>query len=148
MAVATLGGVGYLPIMPGTWGTLATVPLYLATMAAGSLWVYLAVLLAVAQIGIASAGAAERVLGRGDPGPVVIDEAAGFLVAMFYVPVTVFTVSVGFFLFRFFDVAKIYPANRLERHAGGFGIVADDLISGLYANVALQVGLRLLPHAA
>jgi phosphatidylglycerophosphatase A len=66
---------------------------------------------------------------------------------MLAIPVSVVTVAMGFFLFRFFDVAKVFPANRLERQPGGFGIVADDLVAGLYANLVLQVGLRLLPAA-
>jgi phosphatidylglycerophosphatase A len=79
---------------------------------------------------------------------VVIDETAGFLVTMFAIPLTVSTVAAGFFLFRLFDVIKIQPARALERQPGGFGIVADDLVCGLYANLVLQLGLRLLPAGA
>ncbi len=147
LAVATLGGVGYMPIASGTWGTLATIPLYLLIMAAGSPWVYGIALVLVTAIGIASADVVEKLLGK-DPSAVVIDEAAGFLVTMFAVPLTVSTVAAGFFLFRLFDVIKVQPARALERQHGGFGIVADDLVCGLYANLVLQLGLRLLPAGA
>ena len=62
--------------------------------------------------------------------------------------VPIFTVALGFFLFRFFDVVKVQPARALEDQPGGFGIMADDLVSGLYANLILQVVLRLLPGVA
>ncbi len=144
LALATLGGVGYIPIASGTWGTLATIPIYLAILTAGSWWFYLAALVVITLVGIAAADVVEGLLGK-DPGAVVIDEAAGFLVTMLLIPPTISHVALGFFLFRFFDVAKIQPAKALERQPGGFGIVADDLVCGAYANLVLQVGMRLFP---
>lgn len=140
LAVATLGGVGYMPVASGTWGTLATIPLYLLIMAADSLWVYGIALVLITGIAIASADVVEKLLGK-DPSAVVIDETAGFLVTMLAVPLSVGSVIAGFFLFRLFDVVKVQPARALERQHGGFGIVADDLVCGLYANLVLQVGL-------
>lgn len=144
LAVATLGGVGYMPVASGTWGTLATIPLYLLIMTADSLWIYGIVLLLVTAVAIASADVVEKLLGK-DPSAVVIDETAGFLVTLFAVPLTMGTVVAGFFLFRLFDIVKVQPARALENQHGGFGIVADDLVCGLYANLVLQIGLRLLP---
>jgi len=140
LAVATLGGVGYMPVASGTWGTLATIPLYLLIMAADSLWVYGIALVLITGVAIASADVVEKLLGK-DPSAVVIDETAGFLVTMLAVPLSMGSVIAGFFLFRLFDVVKVQPARALERQHGGFGIVADDLVCGLYANLVLQVGL-------
>ena len=145
LGFATLGGAGYLPLAPGTWGTLASIPLYLIAAAAGSPWIYLLLLAALIAAGIPAATTAERLLGLHDAGPIVIDEAAGFLVTMFLVPMNLGTVVAGFFLFRFFDVVKVFPADRLERAPGGLGIMADDLVSGMYANLALHLGLHFLP---
>lgn len=144
MGVATLGGVGYLPVAPGTWGTLASVPIAWAT-AAGPPWVSVVLVVAVTLLAVPAAGTAERVLGEKDAGPVVIDETAGFLVTMLLLPITPGTLAVGFVLFRIFDVAKLFPANRAERLRGGTGIVLDDLISGAYAHVVLRLALRLWP---
>jgi len=140
LTVATLGGVGYMPVASGTWGTLATIPLYLLIMAADSLWVYGIALVLITGVAIASADVVEKLLGK-DPSAVVIDETAGFLVTMLAVPLSMGSVIAGFFLFRLFDVVKVQPARALERQHGGFGIVADDLVCGLYANLVLQVGL-------
>lgn len=144
MGVATLGGVGYLPVAPGTWGTLASVPVAWAA-AAGPPWLSVVLVVAVALLAVPAAGTAERVLGEKDAGPVVIDETAGFLVTMLLLPITPGTLAAGFVLFRIFDVAKLFPANRAERLRGGAGIVLDDLISGAYAHVVLRLALRLWP---
>jgi len=141
IAFATVAGVGYLPIAPGTWGTIAAVPLVPLAAAVAPPWGHVGLLAVVFALGVPAAGVAERLLGRKDAKPVVIDEVAGFLVTMLLVPITRWTLLAGFFLFRVFDVVKPYPANRMERHPGGIGIMADDLVSGVYANLALQLGL-------
>jgi len=146
--VATLGGAGYGPVAPGTWGTLATVPLWLLLALPGSPWLYAAATLALTAVAIPCATTAERLLAQKDAGPVVIDEAAGFLVTMFLAPVTPAAGVIGFFLFRLFDVLKLYPADRLERRPGGFGIVMDDLASGVYACLVLHAALWLLGRMA
>ena len=145
LALATVGGVGYLPVAPGTWGTLAAIPICMAVSVPGSLWFYMSALLVVTLAGIWAAGVAERVLGKKDAGPVVIDEVAGFLVTMLLVPITALHLVAGFFLFRLFDVVKPYPARRLERVPGGPGVMLDDLAAGVYANLALQIGAYFLP---
>jgi phosphatidylglycerophosphatase A len=143
LAWATLGFVGFLPGPRGTWAALAALPVCWLLALPGSIWLYGAALLAVAATSVPAAGAAERLLGGKDPKPVVIDEAAGMLLTMFAVPMSGPALTAGFLLFRLFDVAKVFPANRLERLPGGLGIVADDLMAAIYANLALRAGLRL-----
>ena len=94
-------------------------------------------------VGVWSAGIAERHFRGTDPGPVVIDEVMGMLVTLFMVPVGWPGAAAGFVLFRIFDVIKPPPANRLERLQGGMGILADDFMAGIYANLALRVTLAL-----
>jgi len=144
LAIATLGGVGRSPLVPGTAGTLASVPL--AVLAARGLpaWGFAAATAAIALLGVWAAGRAARILGEPDPGPVVIDETAGLFVTLLGIPVALssrgaLTVAVAFVLFRVMDVVKPPPARRAERLPGGWGIVTDDLVAGCYANLALRL---------
>lgn len=139
LAIATLFGAGRSPVAPGTAGTLAAVPLvYLAGRLLPA-WGFAAATLALTLVGVWAAGLAAPVLAAKDPGPVVIDEAAGLFVTLLYLPVGAFTLVGGFFLFRAMDVLKPPPARRAEGLPGGWGIVADDLIAGVYANLALRL---------
>lgn len=137
LAAAGLGA-GWLPLAPGTWGTLAAVPLYLA-LAGLSAAGYALATLAFAALAILVAGRAERLAGVRDPGAIVIDEMAGFLVAMFQAPPGWRGLAAGFVLFRVFDILKPPPVKAVEALGGGAGIVADDLVAGLYANLALRL---------
>jgi phosphatidylglycerophosphatase A len=145
LAIATWG-VGYLPLMPGTFGSLVGVGLFLALtrITTGiSLFALAAVtFLAIAFSGIWAGTRTEELAGRKDPGKVVVDEVAGQMLAL--LPLTLFkpstpAVMVSFILFRFFDIVKPYPVRRLERLRGGFGIMCDDLMAGVYAAVIASV---------
>jgi phosphatidylglycerophosphatase A len=92
-------------------------------------------------VGAWSGSVAERHFKATDPGPVVVDEVLGMLVTLLAVPVGWGAVLIGFFVFRLFDVIKPYPANRLERLPGGLGMMADDLMAAVYANLVLRAVL-------
>jgi phosphatidylglycerophosphatase A len=144
MFIATGGGSGYLPKAPGTWGTLVGLMLWWP-LAGLSLTAYLAVVAALFLVGVASAGAAEKILDRGDPGVVVIDEIVGVLIALTAAPLHPAAALVGFALFRLFDIAKPFPVGWVDRHLhGGLGIMLDDVAAGLYALLVLHLGLWLL----
>jgi phosphatidylglycerophosphatase A len=108
-------------------------------LALGGPWVFLGGTAATIAIAFWSAGAGERCLGEKDPHAVVIDEVAGQLVTLAFIPLSPALFVAGFFLFRAFDVLKVPPARQLERVRGGAGIVLDDLAAGLWANVVLQI---------
>ena len=139
LAMATSLGVGYVPVAPGTVGSLVGL----------ALWVLLPTapvpqLVAIAMLFVAgawSAGACERHLGRPDPSQVVIDEVMGMLITLWMNPVGWVGAGVGFLFFRLFDVIKPYPANRLEDLHGGVGVMADDAMAAIYANLALRAVL-------
>lgn len=136
LAVSTWG-VGYLPLMPGTFGSLVGIGVFLLL---GSLVPQLAGVLAIACAGIWAASRTERILRLKDPGKVVVDEVAGQMIAM--LPLSLLAVGpvksgviVSFILFRLFDIFKPYPARRFERLRSGLGIMADDLVAGFYAAI-------------
>ena len=144
MFIATGAGSGYLPKAPGTWGTLVGLLLWWP-LAGLSLTAYLATVAVLFIVGVASAGAAEKILDRGDPGVGGIDEIVGVLIALAAVPLHPVAALAGFALFRLFDIAKPFPVGWVDRHLhGGLGIMLDDVAAGLYALLVLHLGLWLL----
>ncbi|HUE85624.1 MAG TPA: phosphatidylglycerophosphatase A [Vicinamibacterales bacterium] len=144
--LATVGYVGFIPIAPGTFGSVVGLAVYAAVSVTSS-WVVEAVVLAVVLVaGIWSADRVERQMGK-DPGAVVIDEVAGMLVTLAFLDVSVLAAVVGFFIFRLLDVIKPPPARRLENLHGGPGIVLDDVMAGVYSNVALRGLIAFFPDA-
>lgn len=144
MFIATGAGSGYLPIAPGTWGSAVGVLLWvlLGRLTPGP---YLSVVGVLFVLGVFSAGAAEKIVDRPDPGVVVIDEIVGQLIALSLVPAHPAAVIAGFCLFRFFDILKPFPVGWIDCNLhGGLGIMLDDVVAGLYAFLALQAGLWLI----
>ena len=143
--VATAAYCGYFPIAPGTAGSAAGLLVYLLVWWSGMPIVEAAAILVTFAVGAWAATHAERFFGAIDPGPVVIDEVLGMLITLAFMPIGWTAMLAGFVLFRIFDVIKPYPANRLEKFHGGFGIMADDAMAGVYANLALRALIWLLP---
>jgi len=143
--VATVAYCGYFPIAPGTVGSAAGLVVYLLVWWTHSPAVEVALIVAVFAAGVWAATEAERYFGGIDPGPVVIDEVLGMLITLAFMPVGVATAIAGFVLFRIFDVIKPYPANRFERLHGGLGVMADDAMAAVYANLALRALVYMLP---
>lgn len=142
MFLATGFGTGYGPIAPGTWGSLPGLAMAWGLDRIAGRWAVLLGAASFALAGVWAAGRAEELLGEKDPGRVVVDEIAGQMVALLFLPTTAQLLVVAFVLFRVLDVLKPWPADRLENLAGGSGIMADDLMVGLYANLILH-GLAL-----
>jgi len=142
--LATGFGSGYSPIAPGTAGSLVGLALYwpLVRLPAAA---QLAALTVLSALGVWAATGLARRIGQEDPSVVVVDEIAGMWVALLFLPFTAFTAVAAFLLFRVMDVIKPFPAGRLERLPGGLGIVADDLMAGIYANLAVRLLLAAWP---
>lgn len=142
LVIATFFGSGYSPFAPGTAGTLAAVPIHYFLLSHVNTYTYIMVVLALTIVGIWASDVAVGLFSNKDPRQVVIDEVCGYFVTMFLVPLSVTSVVLGFFLFRAFDILKPPPARQFEDLPGGIGIVADDLMAGVYANIVLQVVIR------
>ena len=143
--LATFFGVGFFPVAPGTAGSAATIPLFLLLRWLDLPWLEPVVIVALFAIGIWAGSVAERHYARTDPGYVVLDEVIGQLTTLLFIPVTWKGILIGFLLFRLFDIVKPFPARQCERMHGGLGIMADDLMAGIYGNIALRLVIWLLP---
>ena len=170
LAIATCG-VGYLPLAPGTWGSLVGFGLYLLVRGALMKLLFdiaprfrlnlfhlfyaviafeMLVAIGLTLVGVWAASRTEKMSGKKDPSKVVIDEVAGQFIALLTVPFMIddawWSLILAFILFRFFDIVKPYPARTLESLNSGLGIMADDVVAGVYAaiGVAVVVSVRWL----
>ena len=143
--IATAGYAGYFPIAPGTVGSAAGLVVYLIVWWTQSRAVEVALIVGLFTLGIWAGTTAERYFGGIDPGPVVVDEVVGMLITLAFIPVGLSGAIAGFFLFRIFDIIKPFPAGRLEALHGGLGVMADDAMAAVYANLSLRALLWLLP---
>lgn len=137
-------GSGLLPWAPGTWGTLAAVPLYLL-LAGLPIGLYLALVALLFLIGIWACDRTGRDLGVPDHGAIVWDEIVGYLVAMAGLPLHWGWVLAGFALFRVFDILKPWPIGWMDRHvSGGAGVMLDDVVAGVFTLAVLHLVSALL----
>ncbi len=149
--LSTAFGLGYLPIAPGTWGSLLGVGIFAAISLAAPYHhhgiLIAAALLVVCIVSIPLGSWAERYWGETDPSPFVLDEVAGFLftVLLFRTPDLIVTLAWAFVASRVFDIIKPWPANWLERMHGGWGILLDDLCASLYAGIVLNILATYVP---
>lgn len=133
-------GSGLSPVAPGTFGTLAAVPIYLALTYLVNVYVYLAIAILFGLLGFWLCGKTAKDLGVHDHPGIVWDEIVGFLITMFLVPLSWVWVVTGFVLFRLFDIVKPWPIRRIDQNvAGGVGIMLDDVLAGICAWIVLQI---------
>ncbi|HEV2350071.1 MAG TPA: phosphatidylglycerophosphatase A [Terriglobia bacterium] len=143
--IATSGGVGFFPFAPGTAGSAVGLGLVMAIAALplARIWQQAAIAalaLALGALGVWAATQAEKYFAKTDPGQVVIDEVVGQMITLLFCPAATWKwLLAGFVLFRFFDVVKPFPARRLERAPGGWGIMLDDVAAGIYGALALAL---------
>jgi phosphatidylglycerophosphatase A len=130
---------GFLPKMPGTWGTFAAIPIVIITHRTTTT---VQTVTAVIFVAIAAwiAGRAEILFESRDARPIVIDEMVGFLITLLWLPLNFLTLCLGFFLFRLFDIVKPPPISTVEKRLqSGWGVVLDDVLAGVFANVTLRL---------
>jgi phosphatidylglycerophosphatase A len=144
--VATGLGAGYSPLVPGTAGSLVGVASFWALDGRGP-FVQLAAIVILFGLGVVASSRTAAEVGLKDPGLVVIDEVVGQWASLLFLPFTLWTAAFAFVLFRVMDVLKPWPARDLESLPDGLGIMADDLMAGVYANLLLRVLLVVVPLA-
>ena len=146
--LASLFLIGFIPFAPGTFGSLASYGLYLilpSWLYEGScLYILPMILVALALLAVVICKKAEEILGE-DHGSIVLDELLGYFVATLFLPHNWLVGLYAFILFRVFDIAKPFPINRSQRLRNGWGVVVDDLLAGVYANVILQILILIYP---
>ncbi|MBM4349897.1 MAG: phosphatidylglycerophosphatase A [Deltaproteobacteria bacterium] len=138
LLLATGFGVGYSPIAPGTLGTLLAIPIYFF-LSEIPFPLYEITLAGFFFLAVWVSDKAGAVFGKKDDQRIAIDEMMGFFITMLWVTKTPFFILVGFILFRFFDILKPFPIRRFEKAKGGFGVVLDDVLAGIYANIMLHM---------
>ena len=138
--IVTGAGVGYSRYFPGTMGTILAVPISLGLnrVAETSLLLALGLLAGATICAIKLSTEAAQIIQQKDPQIIVGDEIVGFMIANFFTPLRWAPLIVSFILFRIFDIAKVYPAKKLESLPGGSGIVLDDVLAGIYAFAIVQ----------
>lgn len=138
LLLATGFGSGFCPILPGTAGTIVAIPIWYA-LSSLPLLLYAVIVGLAFLLSVVVSDRAQRHWGKKDDRRIVIDEMMGFLITMMGIPTSVSAVCGGFILFRAFDILKPPPIRRLEKVGGGYGVVLDDVLAGIYANLCLQL---------
>ncbi len=142
LILASAGFVGYIPVASGTFGSLVAIPLFwwFDALRWTSIALYLLTYVAAVAAACWIAGLAEQYLQEHDSHKIVIDEVVGYLAATLFVTPTAVHAVVAFLIFRALDVVKPYPANYIDKNfPGGYGVVLDDVVSGIYSNLLLQL---------
>jgi phosphatidylglycerophosphatase A len=135
--LATVGGLGYFPKAPGTAGSLAG--LAACYLLRGNTAAYILTFIFIFVIGVISAGKMEEYTKTADPSCVIIDEFAGIFLVFFMIPMTGLSLLAGFLFFRLFDILKPPPIRTVEKIGGGWGIMLDDILAGIFAHILLRV---------
>ncbi|MCX5710747.1 MAG: phosphatidylglycerophosphatase A [Candidatus Omnitrophica bacterium] len=139
--LSTFFGVGYLPFMPGTFASLAGLLIYFLIKNNPTVFILVTILLTA--LGFLVSGAAEGLFKKKDPSYVVIDEVAGMLLSLLFIPYDIKWVIAAFLIFRILDTLKPYPAGQIQEVKGSTGIMLDDIIAAVYTNILLQVVVRI-----
>ena len=141
LIIATFFYVGYLPIAPGTWASLATTALvyFIRPYWQAPVYLQLVIIFVVFLLGIPAASHAEKHFKKEDPGYCVIDEVVGQMISLLLIPHSIGLYAASFFLFRFFDILKPFPIKHLEKAPRGIGIMIDDVAAGLYSLALLHL---------
>tara|TARA_B100001123_G_C15339884_1_gene1034395 strand:+ start:3311 stop:3775 length:465 start_codon:yes stop_codon:yes gene_type:complete len=146
LLISTVGYLGYVPVAPGTVGSLIGLALFFFLQGTESTVVELGTIVALFVVGVWSSTVAEKYFNRVDPAPVVIDETVGMLITLAFLPVNFLGAFVGFLIFRVLDVTKPFPVARLERLPRGLGVMADDGMAAVYGNLIMRGLLAVAPN--
>ncbi|HAW50409.1 TPA: phosphatidylglycerophosphatase A [bacterium] len=133
-------GLGKMPVAPATFGSLLGIPIFI--LAGKNHLLYIEICILATILGIYIAHIAEKITGIKDDRKIVVDEVVGFLITMIGIPVEIFYIIMGFFIFRIIDILKPPPICLLQKASGGFGIVLDDILAGIIGCIILNIIVR------
>ena len=139
--LSTFFYIGYIPFAPGS--AASAVASLICILLYGNIAAYITVFFVVTIIGFMVSGKMEEIEKKKDPNCVVIDEVSGIMCAFFLLKPTIPVILTTYFLFRAFDMFKIYPCNKIEEMGGSAGIMLDDIIAGIYTNIVMHIALRI-----
>ncbi len=140
--IATSLYAGYIPIAPGTFGSILAIPLII--LLSKNTNIYFIVTIAISIIGVIAAYHLGKVWHKKDDQRITIDEFAGMMVTLLFIKTTWWILIIGFILFRFFDIIKPLFIRSVERAPGGYGVMLDDIVSGIFANLCLRLILLIV----
>ena len=140
--IKLLASVFYLGYAPISGSVASLAGLFMCLFLAKQPFFYVLVFILITVIGFIVSGEMEKIEGKKDPSSVVIDEVAGSFIAFFMLPASPAIFMTAYFLFRAFDMFKIYPADQLENLGGSAGVMCDDLLAGLYTNLIMQIAIH------
>lgn len=140
--ISTFFYFGFFPVAPGTFGSIGGLLIYFLTLPSQT--AYFTATLIILIMGFMVCAKAEKVFAIQDPPQVVIDEVAGMLISLMFLPKSLPIIICAFILFRGFDTVKIWPAEQSEKVPLGIGIMLDDIVAGIYANLAIQLALFVI----
>jgi phosphatidylglycerophosphatase A len=140
-SLSTFFYVGFLPFMPGTFGSLSAILIYYFIK--DNYFIYIASTIGLIALGFLVTSEAEKIFNRKDSSYIVIDEVSGMLLSLIFIPYDVKLVIVAFIIFRILDTLKPYPCGSFQELKGSVGVMGDDIIAALYTNIVLQIVLRL-----
>ncbi|HNX02948.1 MAG TPA: phosphatidylglycerophosphatase A [Candidatus Cloacimonas sp.] len=147
--LATILGIGFIPFMPGTIGSLAAFGIYLlfsgSPFTGKALYYTIPVWLVFCLLSVFISTKAERTLGK-DNGSIVIDEVCGYFASVLFLPHNWLIGLYAFVLFRVFDIAKPFPIKKIQELPRGWGVVSDDIIAGAYTNILIQILIKIYPR--
>ena len=136
---STVLKIGYLPIAPGTWGSLAALVVWFLIIESTSTITFIAAIIIIFILGVYTSSITEIYLAKKDPSVIVIDEWVGQWIALIFLPKSLIWGIVAFVLFRLFDIWKPYPIKTLDKMSGGWGIMLDDVVAGIYALLVINI---------
>jgi|TARA_B100000959_G_C14928261_1_gene602448 phosphatidylglycerophosphatase A len=137
--IATCFKVGYLPLAPGTWGSIFAILLWWVFIKDLNLYVFGVIIVLFFIIGIVTSNIMIDELDDNDPSHIIIDELVGQWLALLFLPKGLINIAIAFILFRFFDIIKPWPISLIEKLPKGLGVMSDDLVAGFVTLVLIQV---------
>jgi phosphatidylglycerophosphatase A len=140
--ITTGFGVGYLPLMPGTYGSLVGLGIF--WLVRDNLIAQATAILILLSLGFWLSGPAEKLFKQKDPPRIIIDEISGMLLSLLFIPYDLTLALIAFLLFRILDTLKAYPSGKIQHIRGSIGVMGDDIIAAVYTNLILQIVTRVM----